>query len=152
VSVLALFTCVFDADDSGRLSRNAAVGRLYAEPRTCRRDLPFVRIVGRKKSLRRRARCKPTSSRPRHSAASAKTFASMSNRRFGKLLPFSRFHCSFPWMSSGESHESIFAGTGVILTTEGSRRALCVSVKIMPGSIRERTARAIPRPCSELSV
>ncbi len=40
VSVLALFTCVFDADDSGRLSRNAAVGRLYAEPRGVEGTVP----------------------------------------------------------------------------------------------------------------
>ena len=46
--------CVFDTDDLGRLCRNVAGGRLYAEPRTCR--------------LRRRARRKPSSSRLRHFA------------------------------------------------------------------------------------
>ena len=55
---LSFFTCVFDADDLGRLWRNAAGGRLYAEPRTCR---PC-----------RRARRKPSSSRLRRFAVGCK--------------------------------------------------------------------------------
>ena len=55
---VSFFACVFDADDLGRPWRNAAGGRLYAEPRTCRRC--------------RRARRKPSSSRLRRSAVGCK--------------------------------------------------------------------------------